>query len=69
MSRDSASQSSTVMRAVRALGHDLHRGAVQPRDAHAHQPVAETGDHRLDDMGDAGLEARLGHDARLARVW
>ena len=54
------SQSSTV---IVPSGRSAMICSVAPFSADtldAHQPVAEAGDHRLDDMGDAGLEARLG---------
>jgi hypothetical protein len=64
-------------RAVRLLRHDLHRAAVLAGDAHAHQPIAEIGDRRLDDGRDARGDAALDDDAlvligcccRLVHAW
>ena len=51
--------------AVRPLGHDLHGAAGGAGDAHAHQPIAEPFEHRLDKGGDAGRQAWLDDEASL----
>ena len=51
--------------AVRPFGHDLQRAAVGGGNAHAHQPVAEIGEHRLGERGDARRPSRLGDQPRL----
>ena len=52
-------------RAVRPLGHDLHGAAGGAGNAHAHQPIAEAVEHRLDDSGDTRRPSRLGDQPRL----
>jgi hypothetical protein len=51
--------------AVRPLGHDLHRAAGKGGNAYPHQPIAKSGEHRLDDRGDARRAPRLGDEPRL----
>ena len=52
-------------RAVRPLGHDLHRAAFGAGNAHPHQPIAHALDHRLGDRGDARGQSRLRDQARI----
>ncbi len=51
--------------AVRPLGHDLDGAAGEPGNPDPDQAVAEAGEHRLDDGGNAGRHALLDDQARL----
>ena len=45
--------------AVRPFRHDLHGAAGKTGNAHPHQPIAEAGEHRLGERGDARRPPRL----------
>jgi hypothetical protein len=55
-------------RAVRPLRHDLHGAAGRRGDPHAHQPIAEAGQHRRCERGDARRHALLGDEPGLGEV-
>src|SRR5262249_455465 len=52
-------------RPIRAFGHDLDRAAVEPRNLHPHETIADTAQDRLGNGGYARRDALLGDKARL----
>ena len=50
---------------VRPLGHDLNSAAGGGGNSHTDQPIAETGEHRLGDRGNARRPPRLDDQPRF----
>jgi len=52
-------------RPIRPFGHDLDRAAVEPRNLHPHETIADAAQDRLGNGGHARRDALLGDKARL----